>query len=129
MSENQPYTPASETLSVFATRAKANEGIEVPLPLPDGTPSGVVLRVLHRDSDAYRKAMADYRRNLVRMGAALADDTETDLRLVAACVAGWNLPNAFSTEDVVDLFRASPYIFDLVEAKVYSGKDFFGSKA
>lgn len=128
MTAELPYLPAADTLAVFATREKANEGVDVPLPLPTGELSGVTLRVLHRDSDAYRKAMATFRRDVARGGAVMSDE-DADLRLVASCVVGWSLPNPFSVEDVVSLFKASPYIFDLVEAKVYSGKDFFGSKA
>ena len=61
--------------SDFFTRAKANEGERMPLSLPDGTPTDEWLQIRGVDSDEFRVALDEFRRELLVL-ASVKDEKE-----------------------------------------------------
>ena len=53
----------------FFTRENANEGIELPLLLPDGTKTEHWLRIRGVDADGFRKAEARSKRKMLEIAA------------------------------------------------------------
>lgn len=114
------------------TRQAANDGRRLEIPLPDGSPSGEWLHVLHSDSDAFRAKWAD----LMARAAQLPPDAAQDgrkrlldaamMELLASLVSGWSLEDEFSEAAVIDLLRNSPYIHDWLERKTSDASLFFG---
>lgn len=119
-------------LSQLYTRQAANDGRRLELPLPDGSPSGEWLHVLHSDSDAFRAKRAD----VMARAAQLPPDTAQDerkrlmddamLELLASLVSGWSLEDEFSEAAVIDLLRNAPYIHDWLDRKTSDASLFFG---
>ena len=62
-------------MEAFFTRERANEGVEVPLYTPDGTKSQHWIRIRGVDSDAFREAEANSKRDAFRV-ASIEDTVE-----------------------------------------------------
>lgn len=121
-------------LADFFTKAKANEGIKVPLPFPDGTASGKTLTILHLDSDAFQAARNDKLRANVGI-LALPEgperekaEEEAEIVLLSALVVGWDIDAEFSRDAVQGLFREAPYVRNLVDKTAADKNAFFGRK-
>lgn len=119
-------------MEAFFTRAKANEGIEVPLYLPDGTKSEHWLRVRGVDSDHFRLAEAESKREAMRV--AMMEDTlerakaiaDAKLTLIAALVISWSFEKECSVENIKEFFRQAPQIADAVDQVASKRTLFFG---
>lgn len=121
--------------SDFFTRAKANEGERMPLSLPDGTPTDDWLQIRGVDSDEFRHAMDEFRRELLVL-ASVKDQSErkekTDaarLRLNAALVIGWSLDAEFTESALLEFLRESPYITEEVDRFASDRRRFFGKRS
>ena len=121
--------------SDFFTRAKANEGERMPLSLPDGTPTDEWLQIRGLDSDEFRRAMDEFRRELLAL-AAVKDEAEraektevARLRLNAALVSGWSFEAEFSEASVLEFLRESPYIAAEVDRFASDRRRFFGKRS
>jgi len=121
--------------SDFFTRAKANEGERMPLSLPDGTPTDDWLQIRGVDSDEFRHAMDEFRRELLVL-ASVKDPIErkekTDaarLRLNAALVIGWSLDAEFTESALLEFLRESPYITEEVDRFASDRRRFFGKRS
>lgn len=132
--------------SQFFTRAKSNEGINLKLNLPDGTPTKYWIRIRGVDSDAYKKAIADMRaRAMALMGSEDADDQaklksmskgqvheDELLNIHVALVADWNMeddnekPLPCTPEEVKKFLREAPQIADQINELSTRRKLFFG---
>lgn len=120
----------------FFTREKANEGVKLPLSLPDGTPTDFWIRIYGVDSDSYREANAKFKRQLIKVAALETEeerekafeDLERGLR--AALIHSWNLPREFTPENCYKLLKEAPQIADEVDRLSARRKLFFenGSK-
>ena len=113
----QPQSPAAVQMEEFFTRQRANEGIEFPLDLPDGTPTAHRIRIRGVDSDAFRSAQADSNRRLAELAfkkdkAALdAIDTENErVRLLASLVVSWTFSQPCTPDNVVRLLQEAPQL-------------------
>ncbi len=120
--------------SDFFTRAKANEGERMPLSLPDGTATDEWLLIRGVDSDEFRAALDDFRRDLLAY-ASIKDEAEkagkteqARLRLNAALVIGWSF-EAFSEEALLEFLRESPYIAAEVDRFASDRRRFFGKRS
>lgn len=118
----------------FFTRSQANEGIKLPLALPDGTPTEHYLTVLGVDSDAFRLAEADQRRRAPAI-AAIDDEKErleainaSKFELIASLVSGWSFDKPCTARNVLDFFREAPQIADQVDAVAGRRSLFFALK-
>jgi len=121
--------------SDFHTRAKANEGERMPLALPDGTPTDEWLLIRGVDSDQFRAALDDYRRDALTI-AATKDQAEkaekseqSRLRLNAALVIGWSLDADFTEAALLEFLRESPYITAEVDRFASDRRRFFGKRS
>lgn len=121
--------------SDFFTRAKANEGERMPLSLPDGTPTDEWLLIRGVDSDEFRLAMDEFRRELLAL-AALKDEKDradktqaAQLKLNAALVSGWSLDAEFSEAALLEFLRESPYIAAEVDRFASDRRRFFGKRS
>ena len=121
--------------SDFFTRAKANEGERMPLSLPDGTPTDEWLLIRGVDSDEFRHALDEFRRELlvlasVKDEAERAEKTEAArLKLNAALVIGWSFDAEFSEAALLEFLRESPYITAEVDRFASDRRRFFGKRS
>jgi hypothetical protein len=115
----------------FFVREKANAGITIKLPLPDGTDSNETITVRGIDSDHFRKAKNDRaRKNLEILQLPEAEQDEAfetaDNELLSSLIAGWSLETEFTQENVMQLLYESPAIKELVDATAAARARFFG---
>jgi hypothetical protein len=122
-------------MDAFYTRDRANEGIELPLYLPNGRKSGHWLRVLGVDSDAFRLAEADSRRDAFRV-ASIEDKEKraeemhaSKRRLVAALIVGWSFPQPCTPRNVEEFLRQAPQIMDAVDMAASRRALFFAARS
>ena len=123
MSENNNNAAgaASPAMNAFFTRGVANEGLQLPLYLPNGEKSEHWVRILGVDSDRFREAEAESRRDAFRIAQiddpadrarAIADSKRS---LVAALVTEWSFPQPCTQENVEAFFREAPQIMDAID--------------
>lgn len=102
----------------FYTRDAGNRGTKVPLFLPDGKKTEQYLIVRSVDSDAFREASADARREVIR--AAQVDDLderrkmarESTLNLQVSLVKDWSFDEECTPEAVREFLIGAPHIAD-----------------
>lgn len=111
------------SMEKFFTRDKANEGTAVPLTEPDGTPTPFHLVVRSQWSDEFQRAkQAAYREDLESFTSDKdVDASDRQIRLCVALVAGWNLPEEFTEENVTKLLREAPQLRDMIDR--YASRD------
>ena len=108
----------------FFTRENANEGIELPLLLPDGTKTEHWLRIRGVDADGFRKAEARSKRKMLEIAA------EKDLdKRDAEVVIGWSFDNPCTEAEIKRLFREAPQIAEQVDRTAYDRARFFGNSS
>jgi hypothetical protein len=119
-------------MEAFFTREKANEGIEIPLYLPDGTKTEHWLRIRGVDSDHFRLAEAESKREAMRV-AMIEDPLErakaiadAKLSLITALVISWSFEEECTHENVKEFFRQAPQIADAVDQVASKRALFFG---
>lgn len=123
---------AKSAMSEFYTRASANEGKKVFLSKPDGTPTKYYLIVRSQWSDAFQAAKARAMQTVARLVAGQeispqdAADAQT-LECAVALIAGWNLPDEFTVDNVREFLREAPQIRQRVDKIAGSDKSFFSS--
>jgi hypothetical protein len=119
----------------FFTRSKANEGVQLPLYTPDGQKSEHWVRVLGIDSDAFRDADADARREAFNI-AQMKDPAERSAaiarskrRLIAVLVIGWSFPQECTVDAVEAFFLEAPQIMDAIDTAAGRRALFFGQRS
>lgn len=119
----------------FFTREKSNEGIKLPLPLPNGMPSGDHLVIVGKYSDLYRENEADMKRRAVEICSKYPDDKKKrtaylhklEVEFLASLVTGWSFEVEFTKKNIETLLREAPQIMDLVDKSVMNNSLFFGN--
>lgn len=116
----------------FFTRQKASEGRKLPLYLPNGEASDHWLQVRGVDSDEFKQAENAAKREAVKL-AEIEDVQEraeavrtTELKCIAALIAGWSFEQEFTEDNVVTFLREAPQIADMVNRYAANRKAFFG---
>ena len=115
----------------FFSKEAANAGKRVALTEPNGKKTDEWILVAGRDSDAYRKSEADYRKKIteaVAKGEDIPDDGDTLLARTVACVLGWSLEDEFTPENVKELLVNAPYIRDEIDTVIFSRERFFAAE-
>lgn len=119
----------------FFTRKVANEGIKVPLSLPNGAETAHFFVVRGVDSDAFRDADAASRRVAV-LAAGLEDEAErkallddSRLDLVIALIADWSFDQECNYENKRRLLIEAPQLRDAVDRIAAKRSLFFGKKS
>lgn len=107
----------------------------MPLSMPDGTPTDEWLQIRGVDSDEFRHAMDEFRRELLEL-AAVKDEKEraekseqARLKLNASLVIGWSLDAEFTEAALLEFLRESPYIAAEVDRFASDRRRFFGKRS
>lgn len=112
---------ANHTMEAFFTRQRANEGIDLPLFLPDGTPTPHSIKIRGIDSDSFRAAEAESRRRLLdlaadgdkaKLNAAMSEDKNF---LIAALVVSWTFEQAATQANVLAFLKDAPQIAEQID--------------
>lgn len=109
-------------MEAFFTRARANEGVKLPLALPDGSPTEHWIRIRGIDSDQFKQAETEARRHAFEL-ADIKDPVELQqavsndkLKLLAALVIDWSFADRPCTqENIFALLREAPQIADEID--------------
>lgn len=108
-------------MEAFFTREKASLGVKLPLYAPTGEKTEHWLRIRGIDSDEFRAAEADARRDAMRV-AAIEDLEERRLAiqdaqraLIATLVIDWSFDQECVHDNVMKFFREAPQIQDAVD--------------
>lgn len=122
-------------MEAFYTRQKANEGIKLPLHLPSGEPTEHWLHIRGVDSDEFRLAEAESRRDALRV-ASIEDPRErakaidqAKIDLLAHLVIGWSFDKECTLEAVKEFLREAPQIADAIDRAASQRALFFGVKS
>lgn len=125
----------TKDMEAFFTRAAANEGIVLPLYTPDGKRSEHWVRIRGVDSDEFRLAENEARREAVAI-ASIEDETvrekaavEARLRLIASLVIGWSFEAECTRDTVVEFLREAPQIADAIDRAAAKRALFFASRS
>lgn len=122
------------SLDKFFTRETSNKGIELPLPLPNGMPSGDHLVIVGKWSDKFRTEEAEMKREAVQAASKYQDDKEKrakamreiEIKFVSSLVIGWSFDVEFNQKNVQKLLFNAPQIMELVDRAVVNDSLFFG---
>ena len=122
------------SLDKFFTRETSNKGIELPLPLPNGMPSGDYLVIVGKWSDTLRTEEAEMKREAVQAASKYQDDKvkrakamyEIEVKFISALVIGWSFDVEFNQKNVQKLLFNAPQIMELVDQSVVKDSLFFG---
>lgn len=118
----------------FFTLPKANAGVILDLPGPDGNPTGITLTVLGTDGDVFRRARVVRSRANVDIIALPEEEqpaaaTEADIALLSELIIGWTFEEEFTPENVRELLRQAPGIRALVDTTAGERTLFFGPQS
>ena len=122
---------STNQLQQFFTRQRANEGIVLPLALPDGTPTEHSITIFGIDSDAFRQAEADSRRSMLEIvakgdKAAAEEMIKTEkYRLLASLIKGWTFDVPLTLEAVSSFLAEAPQIADQIDRLASDRRRFF----
>lgn len=128
--EGIPAKPVG--MSAFFTRQKANDGIKIPLYLPDNTESGHWVRILGVDADVFRQTHNTEMRKVAEIVqikdlAERAEAIEESKRRLLAClVVAWSFDEECTQAGVMDFLREAPHIADAIDRVSNKRALFFG---
>lgn len=126
---------ATTAQEAFFTRGQANEGIQLPLYTPDGRKSEHWVRIIGVDSDRFREAETESRREAFQVAQiedvsaraqAVADSKR---RLIAVLVVAWSFETPCTVDTVADFFKEAPQIMDAIDVAASKRALFFGSRS
>lgn len=115
----------------FFTRQRANEGIVLPLALPDGTPTEHTITIFGVDSDSFRKAESELKHQAMDLMGSTDKAAKEDLalhgraRLVASMVKGWSFDLPCTRDNVIRLLEEAPQIMDAIDSLASNRRRFF----
>lgn len=119
--ENVEKAVGAAHMNAFFTRGPANEGVQLPLYLPNGEKSEHWVRVLGVDSDAFRAAEAESRRDAFRIAAIesreerASEIAKSKRGLIASLVVAWSFEQPCTRENVEAFFMEAPQIMDAID--------------
>lgn len=134
-------------LDQFDVLERSNEGIEFELLSPqDGAPTGIFLRVLGQDSDAYQEVM--WRQQTAKFAQMAAgggklemdakENAQNALELICACVTSWSVGRepwtghivkggkklAATPDNVMAILRSQPSFRNQADAQIHNRANF-----
>ena len=125
------------SMSAFFTKDAANEGVTLPLTLPDGAESEYKLTILSVDSDSYRSMNLECNRRLRDSVQGLQDGSKERLEalsaayeanrvsLLASVIKDWNFPEPCTRENKEKLLREAPQIAAVIDEFAGNRRAFF----
>jgi len=125
----------------FYTRDKANEGVTLPLSLPNGDMTEESLTILGIDSDDFKRANTEEQRKIsttLEIAAKIDDDEErlafvtkreadSKLIILAALIKAWSFEEECTEENKINFLRNAPQIADAINSYAADRKRFFGN--
>jgi len=124
-------------MDAFFTRQRANEGIKLPLALPDGTDTEHYICIRGVDSDAFKSAESNQKRLMLQLlsssdkvldtGEIEAATREGQLSILAALVISWSFDQECSLDNVKQFLREAPQIAQQID-KIASRRKLFFKK-
>lgn len=122
-------------MEAFYTRQRANEGIKLPLYLPTGEPTEHWIHIRGIDSDEFRLAEVESRRDALRV-ASIEDPRErakaleeAKIDLLAHLVIGWSFDKECTHEAVKEFLREAPQIADAIDRAASQRALFFAKES
>lgn len=123
----------------FFTKQMSNEGVEVGLPLPDGSDSGNWVKILGVDSDHFRQKERESMRNIVKKRKDLASDKDDNpelqkyyeaekTKLVASLIVDWNLEEELTLDNAIELLSNAPYLEKHIDSEAAKRANFFNKE-
>lgn len=132
---NNAAGAATSAMNAFFTRGVANEGVQLPLYTPNGEKSEHWVRVLGVDSDSFRMAEADSKRDAFRIAGIesreerAAEITKSKRRLIASLVAAWSFEQPCTVSNVEAFFLEAPQIMDAIDIAASKRALFFAGRS
>lgn len=117
---NEKQNSAQFVMESFFTKAKAEQGRKLPLYTPTSEKTDHWLNVLGIDSDAFKQAEAEAKRQAIHI-AEIEDKKEqfqaqraVERKLIAALITDWSFDMPCTEENVVNFLTQAPQIEDAV---------------
>lgn len=107
---------AKPSMDAFFTRQMANDGIELPLYLPDGKPTEHRIRIRSIDSDAFQRADSEARKHLLEISLETDKEKaatmleEHRLRVRASLVISWTFEQECTEANIMKFLQEAPQI-------------------
>lgn len=126
---------SKQDMDVFFTRDRANEGIEIPLYTAGGEKTDHKLRVLGVDSDRFRRAEAESKRDALRIAAINDEEVRAEeitiakRKLLSSLVCGWSFEKECNQSNVMDFFHNAPQVMDAIDRVASTRALFFGKES
>lgn len=122
------------SLDKFYTREISSKGIPLPLPLPNGLPSGDSLTIVGKYSDKFRIGEAEMKREAIAVASKYQEDKvkmtkaldEVEITFLSSLVIGWSFEVEFTKKNVEKLLYNAPQIRELIDRAVVNNSLFFG---
>ena len=118
----------------FFTRASANEGVKLPLYLPNGTVTEHFFVVRGVDSDEFRVAESKAKRGAINI-AQLDTEAEridaiqqSERECIASLIASWSFDNPCTRPNVMAFLKEAPQIADAVNRFAARREGFMAKK-
>lgn len=133
--KDQEEGVGQDPMSLFHTRDAANDGIQLDLYTPTGVKTEHWLRVLGADSDAFRDAELNSKREGIRLTSVTDEKERTkltrelQLKVLASVVVGWSFPKPCTQANVMDFLREAPQIADAVDVMISRRNLFFAKRS
>ena len=120
-------------MGAFNLVKKSNDGVKMPLTLPDGTATDEFIVVRGADSTLFRGAKAKCNRELLKNLKKIKDDpekqekvqTEATRNLVAALVADWSFPEECNAVNVAKFLADAPQVQEQIDMFADTRTNFF----
>ena len=125
----------NDEMSEFFTLEKANAGIKIPLFKPDGTRSDHWVRIRGVDSDEFRFAEAESRRDALRI-AGIEDKREraeavaaSKRELIGSLVIAWSFEKECTPGNVREFLKKAPQLADAIDRQASNRALFYSSES
>ena len=122
----------------FFTRQKANQGKKLPLFTPEGAKTEHYFKLLGVDSDVFRKAEVEAKREAMEVLELFKEDKDAEKRnealahlsrkTLASAVVEWSFEQELTIDNVANFFKEAPQIYDAVNRFVGNRELFFAKE-
>lgn len=112
----------------------ANEGVKIPVLMPDKTKTGDYLIIRGAESDAFRKAIIKAEQRKLAIRSIEDEDARIEAALdsirvaTAALVKEWSFDEPCTQENVTEFFKNRPSMQDFVDMAAKDYSLFFGKR-
>ncbi len=120
-------------MAAFNIARKSNEGVKLPLTLPDGTETAEWVKVRGADSKRFRNTQAKANRERLKNvkkksqepAQVAQQDADITRRLVASLVSDWSFPEECNEANIVKFLADAPQIQEAIDLFADQRVNFF----